>query len=200
LDLEEIDKRHNLVDFLVHNSNTRQQLQDTYLRKFPDLLGMARKLHKLTASIQDIIRIYQVITMLPSLVHVLECTNDSAVHACFTQPFQQFTAALSPLQEMVEQTVDLEAADRHEYLLKGEFDESLRELKAEMNAIMDGMRAEHETVGELLELDTEKKLKLEKSTAHGYCFRVTRTVPLLCWFMESRTPRICATERPESAN
>jgi DNA mismatch repair protein MSH2 len=36
------------------------------------------------------------------------------------------------------------------------------------------MNKEHRKVGEELNLDIEKKLHLENSQNHGYCFRVTR--------------------------
>ena len=47
--------------------------------------------------------------------------------------------------------------------------------------LREGMNIEHRSVGENLNLDIEKKLHLENSQNHGYCFRVTRAVGNWIW-------------------
>ena len=79
---------------------------------------------------------------------------------------------------MVETTVDLEALDNHEFIIKPEFDENLRTIRKNLDRLRRGMDAEHRTVGNDLGQEVDKKLFLENHKVHGWCFRLTRTVSL----------------------
>jgi DNA mismatch repair protein MSH2 len=76
----------------------------------------------------------------------------------------------------VETTIDLDALDNHEYIIKHEFDENLKVIKRKLDNTRSQMHSEHRSVGRDLQLDTEKKLFLENHRVHGWCFRLTRTV------------------------
>ena len=76
---------------------------------------------------------------------------------------------------MVETTVDLDALDRHEFIIKPEFDDSLRIIRKKLDKLKHDMELEHQKVGDDLNQDTEKKLFLENHRVHGWCFRLTRT-------------------------
>ena len=77
---------------------------------------------------------------------------------------------------MVETTVDLDALDRHEFIIKPEFDDSLRIIRKKLDKLKYEMEVEHHKVGNDLNQDIEKKLFLENHRVHGWCFRLTRTV------------------------
>jgi DNA mismatch repair protein MSH2 len=79
---------------------------------------------------------------------------------------------------MVETTVDLDALDNHEFIIKPEFDENLRTIRKKLDKIRHGMDVEHRDVGNDLGQETDKKLFLENHKVHGWCFRLTRTVSL----------------------
>lgn len=76
---------------------------------------------------------------------------------------------------MVETTVDLDALDHHEFIIKSEFDESLQVIRKKLEKLKYDMDVEHTKVGRDLSQDTEKKLFLENHRVHGWCFRLTRT-------------------------
>lgn len=75
---------------------------------------------------------------------------------------------------MVETTVDLDALDRHEFIIKPEFDDGLRIVRKKLDKVQRDMAAEHRRVGDDLNQDTDKKLFLENHKVHGWCFRLTR--------------------------
>jgi DNA mismatch repair protein MSH2 len=104
---------------------------------------------------------------------------------------QTAQSQLSKYAEMVEETIDLDQLEHHQFVIKPNYDENLQILATEIeevssgdlqvidsdySQIREGMNEEHRSVGEDLGLDTEKKLHLENSQNHGYCLRVTRAV------------------------
>ena len=93
----------------------------------------------------------------------------------YTSKLIEYSNSLAKLQEMVETTVDLEALDRHEFIIKPEFDESLRIIRKKLDKLKYNMDVEHKRVSQDLNQDPEKKLFLENHRVHGWCFRLTRT-------------------------
>lgn len=89
---------------------------------------------------------------------------------------KQCVQGFGRLLEMVETTVDLEALENHEFIIKSEFDESLRIIRKKLDKLRSEMDAEHTRVGGDLNQDTERKLFLENHRVHGWCFRLTRNV------------------------
>ena len=77
---------------------------------------------------------------------------------------------------MVEQTIDLDELDRHNFVIKPDYDDRLRELADKMIEHRDDLDREHRNVGEHLDLELDKKLHLENSQQYGYCFRLTKAV------------------------
>jgi DNA mismatch repair protein MSH2 len=89
---------------------------------------------------------------------------------------QEIYNSLAKLQEMVESTIDLEALDRHEYIIKPEFDEGLQVIKKKLDNVRKRINGEHRRVGNDLDQEVDKKLMLENNKTHGWCFRLTRGV------------------------
>jgi DNA mismatch repair protein MSH2 len=75
---------------------------------------------------------------------------------------------------MVETTVDLEALENHEFIIKSEFDDGLRTIRKRLDKCKREIELEHRNVGKDLDQDIEKKLMLENHKTHGWCFRLTR--------------------------
>ena len=78
---------------------------------------------------------------------------------------------------MVQDTLDLDELQNHNFVVKPEYDEVLEELAEKLKTIRDGLDAEHKRVGNDLGLELDKKLHLENSQVHGYCFRISKTIP-----------------------
>lgn len=192
-DLQEITDRHLLVGLLMEDADTRSALREC-LSHVPDIRRLTRKFAKGKANLEDVVRVYQLILKLPDLVEALETclagladqeleflqNNEERARLGkllaenWIEPLKEQVGFLYKLQEMVETTVDLEALDHHEYVIKAEFNEDLMSLKERSEAVMDSIRQCHQDTADALNKDPEKKLKLENHHTHGWCMRLTR--------------------------
>ncbi|KAJ7821436.1 hypothetical protein B0H14DRAFT_3733814 [Mycena olivaceomarginata] len=67
-----VKKRQNLVETFVDDSNSRRTLQDEYMKMMPDLHRLSKRFQKGVASLEDVIRMYQVVLLLPGMIQALE--------------------------------------------------------------------------------------------------------------------------------
>ena len=179
MSLEEIERRQQLVEAFVTDTELRQTMQEEHLRSIPDLYRLAKRFQRKLANLEDVVRAYQVVIRIPGFINTLEGVMDEQykdpLDGEYTSKLVDYSNSLSKLQEMVETTVDLEALDHHEFIIKPEFDESLRVIRKRLDKLKYDMEVEHRKVGKDLDQDTEKKLFLENHRVHGWCFRLTRT-------------------------
>jgi DNA mismatch repair protein MSH2 len=178
MNVVEIERRQQLVEAFVNDTELRQTMQEEHLRSIPDLYRLAKKFQRKAATLEDVVRAYQVVIRLPGFLGTLDSVMDEQykepLDAEYTSKLREFSDSFAKLQEMVETTVDLEALDNHEFIIKPEFDESLRTIRKRLDKLKRDMESEHRNVGEDLNQDTEKKLFLENHRVHGWCFRLTR--------------------------
>ena len=109
-------------------------------------------------------------------------------------PSQDCASNLEKYGEMVEQTLDLDELESHNYVIKPDYDPRLRELADKLtevcttyegvgvrywrSQVRDGLDEEHHKAGDDLNLELDKKLHLENNQVYGYCFRLTKNVSL----------------------
>ncbi|KAI8938464.1 MutS-like protein [Plenodomus lindquistii] len=178
MNVQEIERRQQLVEAFVNDTELRQTMQEEHLRSIPDLYRLAKKFQRKAANLEDVVRAYQVVIRLPGFLSSLESVMDEKykepLDAEYTEKLRHYSNAFAGLQDMVETTVDLEALDNHEFIIKPEFDESLKTIRKRLDRLKRDMESEHTNVGNDLDQDTEKKLFLENHKVHGWCFRLTR--------------------------
>ncbi|KAF2659509.1 DNA mismatch repair protein [Lophiostoma macrostomum CBS 122681] len=178
MNVAEIQRRQQLVEAFVNDTELRQTMQEEHLRSIPDLYRLAKKFQRKAANLEDVVRAYQVVIRLPGFLHTLDGVMDEQykdpLDAEYTSKLREYSNSCAKLQEMVETTVDLDALDNHEFIIKPEFDESLRSIRKRLDKLRRDMDVEHSKVGRDLNQDTEKKLFLENHKVHGWCFRLTR--------------------------
>ncbi|KAG1844486.1 DNA mismatch repair protein [Suillus subluteus] len=180
INLHEIRKRQDLVETFVDDGSSRRTLQDDYLKLMPDLHRLSKRFKKSIASLEDVVRAYQVVLKLPGLLETLEGVqyeheeHKELIDEVYIKPFQTVNDNLVKYGEMVESTLDLEELENHNYAIKPDYDERLQALADKLVEIRDGLDAEHRATGKDLDLDLEKKLHLENSQNYGYCFRLTK--------------------------
>ncbi|KAI9754074.1 MAG: MutS-like protein [Chaenotheca gracillima] len=178
MSLEDIERRQQLVAAFVEDTELRQTMQEEHLRSIPDLYRLAKRFQRKLANLEDVVRAYQVVIRIPGFIGTLEAVMDETfrdpLDAQYTSKLREFSDSLARLQEMVETTVDLDALDNHEFIIKPEFDESLRTIRKRLDKLKYDMEVEHRKVGKDLNQDTDKKLFLENHKVHGWCFRLTR--------------------------
>jgi DNA mismatch repair protein MSH2 len=179
MNLEEITKRQQLVEAFVEDTELRQIMQEEHLRSIPDLYRLAKRFQRKQANLEDVIRVYQVVLRLPAFIVSLETVMDEKyrdpLDAAYTTRLRELNDSLSKLVEMVETTVDLEAMDRHEYIIKPEFDDGLRIISKKLAKARSEMDAEHRAASKDLGQEMDKKLFLEHHKVYGWCMRLTRT-------------------------
>ncbi|KAJ5918710.1 hypothetical protein N7454_009854 [Penicillium verhagenii] len=178
MDLAAIELRQQLVEAFVVNTELRQTMQEEHLRAIPDLYRLAKRFQRKQANLEDVVRVYQVAIRLPGFVHALGDVMDedyqTPLEKEYTSKLRSHSDSLARLEEMVETTVDLDALDNHEFIIKPEFDDSLRIIRKKLDKMRNEMDDEHRHVAKDLNQDMEKKLFLENHRTHGWCFRVTR--------------------------
>ncbi|KAI7895639.1 muts domain V-domain-containing protein [Mucor mucedo] len=178
LSLHEITQRQDLVQAFVNNTMLRQTLQEVHLNRLPDLHRMTKKFLKGNAKLQDVVRIYQVVIRLPQLIDCLMNGVDSdenlynLVKDTFTTKIEKTYGSLANLEQLVVTTIDLEAVDRHEYIIKAEYNEELKDIHTNMSVVLNQMEEVHDRMCSTLSLEKDKKVKLEIHATYGYCFRV----------------------------
>ncbi|KAJ6491405.1 muts domain V-domain-containing protein [Mycena vitilis] len=180
VNLHEIQKRQNLVETFVEDSNSRRTLQDEYMKMMPDMHRLSKRFQKGVASLEDVIRVYQVVLQLPGMIQALENvqTDNEEYSALIEDQYlgllRGYYENLEKYSDMVEHTIDLDELDKHNYVIKPEYDEQLAAFAEKLNEVRDGLDKEHKSVGRDVDLELDKKLHLENSQTYGYCFRVTK--------------------------
>ena len=179
MDFTEIEKRQQLVEAFYNDTELRQTMQEVHLRSIPDLYRLAKRFQRRQANLEDVVRVYQVAIRLPGFVSALENVMDeqyqTPLDAEYTSKLRQHSASLAKLEEMVETTVDLDALENHEFIIKPEFDDSLRVIKKKLDRLRREMDDEYRRVADDLDQEMDKKLFLENHRVYGWCFRLTRT-------------------------
>ncbi|KAI0292908.1 DNA mismatch repair protein [Russula brevipes] len=176
----EILKRQDLVETFVEDSNARRTLQDDFMKLMPDMNRISKRFQKSVASLEDVVRVYQAVLKLTGLIEALKHVDVQSergrelIKETYLSHLEEYVASLDKYAEMVEQTIDLSELERHNYVIKPDYDPRLRKLADQISAARDGLDEEHRNVAEDLKLDLDKKLHLENSATYGYCFRLTK--------------------------
>ncbi|KAL4232768.1 MutS-like protein [Mactra antiquata] len=176
VDKNKIEERLNIVETFVEDNELRQTLYEDQLRKIPDFQRLAKKFQRKKANLQDVYRVYQAIDKMPYLLEALEKSDGahkSLLMEIFTNPMKELLMDFSKFQDMVETTVDLDQVEKHEFVIKADFDDKLTELKNTIDDLEENIKGQLNKVARDLSLEPNKSLKLESSNQLGYFFRVT---------------------------
>ncbi|SGY74910.1 BQ5605_C005g03387 [Microbotryum silenes-dioicae] len=187
VNLHSIQQRQDLVECFFEDTALRQAVvtpffsQNDYLKSMPDFHRISKRFQKGAANLEDVVRVYQALLLLPGLLTVLENGADGnqrwreLIDEVYLAGLKDNATFLQPMREMVEETIDLDELDRHQFVIKPEFDETLQELKQQLEQVRDSLDEEHQRVAGDLKMDADNKvLHFELSPLYGYCFRLTR--------------------------
>ena len=179
MNIDEINKRQQLVEAFVEDTELRQTMQEEHLRQIPDLYRLAKRFQRKLANLENVVTAYQVTLRLPGFIGTLEGVMDEQyrdpLDEAYTTQLRLYSDSLAKLQEMVETTVDLQALDNHEFIIKPEFDDGLRIIKKKLDKLKHEMDQVHRDASMDLGQEMDKKLFLENHKVHGWCMRLTRT-------------------------
>lgn len=175
---DEIVKRQQLVEAFFNDTELRQIMQEEHLRSIPDLYRLSQRFLRKKANLEDVVRTYQVIIRLPGFLGTLEGVMDEEykdpLDEAYASKISELRDSFAKLQDMVEQTVDLDALDNHEYIIKPDFDDALRDVRRKLDRLRTNMDREYSEVARDLGQEKDKKIFLENHRVHGYCLRLTR--------------------------
>lgn len=178
MDKTEIEERQQLVEAFANDTELRQMMQEEHLRSIPDLYRLSKRFQRKKATLEDVVRAYQVVIRLPGFLGTLEGVMDEAyrdpLDAAYTNKLRELSENLVKFQEMVETTVDLEALDNHEFIIKPEFDDGLRTIRKKLDKLRSDMDREIRDAADDLGQERDKKIFLENHKVHGWCMRLTR--------------------------
>ncbi|KAJ3554127.1 hypothetical protein NM688_g3265 [Phlebia brevispora] len=179
VNLHEIHKRQNLVEIFVDDPNSRRTLQEEQLKLLPDMHRLCKRFQKGVATLEDVVRVYQAVLKLEGLINTLENVETNAeyktlLEEIYLSKLKEYATSLSKYSEMVQDTLDLDELENHNFVVKPDYDAELEDLAEKLKVIRDGLDAEHKRVGGDLDLELDKKLHLENSPVHGYCFRISK--------------------------
>ncbi|PLW57797.1 hypothetical protein PCANC_01430, partial [Puccinia coronata f. sp. avenae] len=185
VNLHEIEQRQTLVGIMFKDGLLRQALQEDHLKVMPDLTRISKKFIQGAGSLEDVVRVYQAVVKLPEILEVLEKAdgfeNDpkgeakDLLNVIYCAPFQECVTNLAQYVEMVETTVDLDELENHQFIIKPDFDDDLRELKNALDENREQLNEEHQRVADDLGMSTDSKvLHFENHQVYGYVFRLTR--------------------------
>lgn len=186
-DLSLINKRLDLVEYLMDQIELRQLLQTDYLPTIPDIRRLIKKLLK-NGNLEDVMKIFEFTKRIPEIIELLESFiteynntngNDdnlkSLIEETWLNPLKQHLEPIAKFQEMIESTIDLESYyENNDYMIRVEFNEELYSIKEKLNQLRDAIKKIHLESADDLKFDPEKKLKLENHHLHGWCMRLTR--------------------------
>ncbi|KAJ8723319.1 hypothetical protein PYW08_003231 [Mythimna loreyi] len=172
-DINLINERLDIVELLMKNSQLRLQLHEDHLRRIPDLQALARRLTRKKANLHDCYRIYQAINRLPSLLRCLAEAENATVHSSITEPISELNEDLGKFLQMIETTVDMDAVDRGDFLVKPSFDEQLQSLSEQLEKMQSSAEKELNKAARDLGLEAGKTIKLDSNPQNGFFFRVT---------------------------
>ncbi|KAI1487683.1 muts domain V-domain-containing protein [Biscogniauxia mediterranea] len=176
---EEIEKRQQLVEAFVNDTELRQTMQEEHLKSVPDLYRLAKRFQRNKANLEDVVRAYQVVIRLPGFLGTLEGVMDEKykdpLDEAYTNKLRELSDSLGKLADMVETTVDLDALDNHEFIIKPEFDDGLRIVRRKLDKLRSDMDREFRDAADDLSQEENKKIFLENHKVHGWCMRLTRT-------------------------
>ncbi|CAE6339462.1 unnamed protein product, partial [Rhizoctonia solani] len=181
VNLHAIETRQTLVEAFVNDGEARDTLRDDYLRAMPDFHRIGKRFQKGGASLEDVVRVYQAALKIPGLIMTLQAVGEESdpakalIKSQYLDELEEYSSSLSKYTEMVEQTIDLKELDRHNYVIKPDYDQNLKRLALKLSEVRDGLDEEHQDVGQDLGLELDKKLHLENNPSHGYCFRLSKT-------------------------
>lgn len=171
--IDMINDRHNIVECLIDATHVRTQLHDDYLKRFPDIMVMCKKLMRKRAALQDIYRLYQVVVRAMNVEQILQDLENVTVEANLCTPLKDLREEFVKFKKMVDEILDMDAISRNEYLIQSNFDEELREIKTKMNSAEKEMNRLVKSITDDLDLESGS-IKLEYTNQDGYFFKMTR--------------------------
>ncbi|XP_078490146.1 DNA mismatch repair protein Msh2 [Ciona intestinalis] len=179
IDVNILEERLSIVEAFVDCSELRRSLVDEHLKKLPDFDRLSKKFHRKKATLQDSYRVYQAIKQMPYVCESIDRhsealeNNYNLLRETFLNPIHQLSLDFEKFTEMLETTLDFKLIEKHEFMVKCDFDPELKRIRVKMDDIEEEMNESFTQAANQLGLEKGKTIKLELAPQFGYVFRVT---------------------------
>jgi len=176
LDIAEIELRLNLNEVFVNDHLLRNTLRDIHFKRAPDFSRILKRLQRNQGRLEDCVQLYYFFENLPALYELFKAysgPHDRLIRHRYTNTLEGLVDAFSKFTEMIRTTIDLNAAEeRHEYIIRADFDETLQELAQKKVEIQEKIERHSDSVHS--KLKHLKSFTIMHSSQFGHCFKVTR--------------------------
>jgi len=175
LNVNAIEERLNLVEVFYHDNSLRLDLRDRFLKGTPDFSRVIKRLQRNTAKLEDCVKLYYFLRQLPELTELFQNYTgpfDEVIKERYTSTLESLVDDFSKFTTMIETTIDLAAADNHEYYIKPDFDADLKDLHAKKSQIHAQISKHSDAIHS--KLGHIKTFTTQNFAQFGYCFRVSR--------------------------
>lgn len=194
-DMQLILDRQNLVEKLLNDTNLRVFINQEFLTQVPDIKRILKKINmnlkrsgNENKKLENVVRLYQLFLILPNLIEILQLaveleddTVKDLISKVWLNPINECYGKLTQFQGLVETAIDLTPLEsstvndlNSDFNVNPNFEQSLQDVNCRLQQKEQEIKLQHEAVAEDLNMDIDKKLKLEKHQIHNWCFRVTR--------------------------
>jgi DNA mismatch repair protein MSH2 len=178
-DIEEIQRRMDVVESFVIDSSMRSDINGLHLRGMPDIDRLTRKLDRQTATLQDLCQLYRVSSRLPFIENVLNSCDNHHKQALdhFVDSLAQAHSPdrLAKFEELIEAAIDLDRIP-DEYLISPAYDAELGDIQVQKENVEKNITEAAEAAANDLGLILDKTIKLEwhkVSNQKIRCLRIT---------------------------
>lgn len=108
------------------------------------------------------------------MLEILSGSDKAVLKEEIIDPLNELDGIFLKFQQLVAQTIDLEATQYHEYVVKADFSPELIEIRGKKDAQLQIIWKEFDATASHLGLDVWKKTKLELNDTYGHFTRVSR--------------------------
>ncbi|RWS31274.1 DNA mismatch repair protein Msh2-like protein [Leptotrombidium deliense] len=172
-DINRIEERLNLVECFVKNVEQRQIIHEDLLRRIPDLIRLAKKLHCKRASLSNCFSIMKAIECAGKIVTKLESLNDKVIAAVFVGPFNKVIKRLSAFQKFIKERIWFDELSKTVTVIPT-YNSSLQSENKKIIDIEEKAKAIIKRIARDLGLELGKGLKDECDDSTGFFLRVTK--------------------------
>ncbi|KAI4331515.1 hypothetical protein MLD38_029700 [Melastoma candidum] len=178
LNVEEINTRLDLVQAFVEDVGLRLELRQ-HLKRISDIERLIRNLEKKKGGLPHVVKLYQSCLRIPYIKNALQRYEGQFSALIDKQYLEDLRLSeddehLPRFNSLVETAIDLEQLENGEYMISPGYNDSLVELKNELESLENQIHNLHEQTANDLGLPVNKALKLDKGTQFGHVFRITK--------------------------
>eukprot|EP00899_Mesostigma_viride_P023511 jgi/Mesvir1/4344/Mv02429-RA.1 len=178
LHVDQINERLDIVETFCSETELREDLRRSHLKRMPDIERVTRKVEGGKASLQDIVKLYQASARLPMIrdkLAAVEGMHAELIRRKYVTVLAENTGEdhLARFDALVEAAVDLDRVGQGEYVIAPAYSPDLEQLREQLDAVEARIDRAHRKAADDLDLEAHKVLKLDKGP-QGHVFRISK--------------------------